>query len=322
MAKVLIVEVGYNPLYETSNRGEWFQLYNQSEQKQDLSGWTVRDSGAGYGVYQFDSGVFLDPYESIVVANLSTGPLSDPVADQRPGFFEEYGRNPDFEMAGIQCIENGNKNHCLQLHNSQGDSLALQNNLGVLEDSVQWYSGSGSPQSGNGESICRIAQGSAFLDTDSDSDWLSDCSPTPLSLPFTPPVISSSHQIQVSTTEEAQEDVSSNEHIVVAKKSSSSGGSNPLVVQRLRESDSLFGDIPSGASLLVLQPANSLEKTDGLQDLGGPALEETEGLVYGFSNTPLYNAEKSSMSLLRLPFSKYWKESLRNKDRLKNLLTQ
>jgi len=318
VGKVLIVEVGYNPVYESSNRGEWFKIYNQSAEQKDLSGWTVQDSGAGYGVYQFSSGVFINPYQSIVVANLSTGPLNVPEEDRRPGFLEEYGQAPDLEMAGDQCKENGNQNHCLQLHNSQSDSLILKSNYGVIEDSVQWYVGASFPQSENGESICRITYGSSFLDTDADSDWLSNCTPTPFSIPFTPPVISLSSQSQ----KQREEDITlESQKVISVEKKPSSGGSNPLVVQRLREADTLFGDVSSYAQVSSL--ADQREEGSLGKDKYAQPLESTKEFRYKKQEN-FYRSEKqlNKTTDLLSSFRKYVPGLLKRSGLEKNLLTQ
>lgn len=209
-AQVLIVEVQYNSVEESRNQGEWLEIYNQSENEVDLSGWTIRDGGSGYGVFQFPHGTIISPFSPVLIAN------------ELDGFQSEYpGVVPDFVTVGGNCIEKSTSTRCLQMHNTNGDSLTLKDNAGVDQDSVSWEP----PEADEGESICRNVIAQQFVVSGDNSDWSSSCVPHPGTLPFSPPEILSSSPIPV---------------VVSTSDSRSSGGQNALVVQMLRETGTAY----------------------------------------------------------------------------------
>ncbi|MHC4441941.1 MAG: lamin tail domain-containing protein [Planctomycetota bacterium] len=119
-AQIVIDEIMQNPAVVSDNVGEWFELYNPTENAVDLEGWTIRDND----------------YDSHVINN--GGPLPVPA-----GGYLVLGRNGNPATNGgvsVDYVYSG-----INLHNKNDELLLLDGTLTEI-DRVEWYDGSNFPE--------------------------------------------------------------------------------------------------------------------------------------------------------------------------------
>lgn len=181
---ILITEVYYDPNLPEPE-GEWFELYNPTGERVDLSVHKVGDSeqrGDAEGMLQFPEGCWLEPGQALIIAN------------QAAMFAQSYGFLPDFELsdtradvpelAGYDEWSAGR----LELVNSGDEILVLDAQDNVI-DAVSW----GDSQTAFSPSVNLAAAGNSLerlpanRDTDSASDWKEQSNPTPGKVDLTVP---------------------------------------------------------------------------------------------------------------------------------------
>ncbi|WP_127015608.1 lamin tail domain-containing protein [Anoxybacter fermentans] len=146
---VVISEVYYDTP-GTDSKEEYIELYNMSSSAIDLSNWTLTDN---YSTYTLPGGTVIQSQSTLIIAKDSNG------------FNSLFGFNPD--ISGLS----------LALSNS-GDQLILKDSSGNAVDYVAWegYVTGWNIYAKTGNSIERNP---ADVDTDTESDWVSNVAPTP-----------------------------------------------------------------------------------------------------------------------------------------------
>lgn len=145
---LVINEIMYNP--ENAEQSEWIELYNPNINSVSLNGFQFTDGGMG-NTFEFGENAVIDPLGYIVVAGDSEL------------FLSEHGS--DIYFTGN--FNNGESGFKLS---NEGETLLLKNNLGELEDMVQYDNQNPWPEAadGKGPSLQLLAPD---LDNNHPSNW-------------------------------------------------------------------------------------------------------------------------------------------------------
>jgi beta-lactamase superfamily II metal-dependent hydrolase len=153
LPKVLFSEIYYDTV-GTDSVEEWIELYNDSTETVDLSGWTITDNNGSGATFTIPDGTTIKSGTYLTIAADSAG------------FNALYGYDADVygSIPGL---------------NNTGDALILKDNLGHEVDAVGWEGGAsggvpdgwGSSSDPNAPTGSTIVRTPSFTDTDTYMDW-------------------------------------------------------------------------------------------------------------------------------------------------------
>lgn len=156
--KIVFSEVLYDSAITGESYGEWLELYNPQATAVNIGGWSIEDNTA---TFKLPSGTCIGPKGYLIIT------------DDKSYFISHYGCTPDVALGTS-----------LKLSNT-GDYLILRNSSDAIVDQVAWKNGGNSisgwgsstqPAASEGKTIKRV---NPDYDTNSYSDWNSNCYPDP-----------------------------------------------------------------------------------------------------------------------------------------------
>ncbi len=160
---ILITEVWYDT--QTQNESEWFELYNPTWADIDISNWKISENWWKFYIFSW---VIIPAWYFLLVTNDATI------------FTNEFWVVPDIDMDEVNGSDCTSDLECLKL-NDGWDSLTLTDNSANVIDSVAWEGINGYGLTADKWfSTCRRN----LNDSDSDSEWANNCTPTPWSWTF------------------------------------------------------------------------------------------------------------------------------------------
>ena len=153
---ILITEVEYDPLDD--NETEWFELYNPTSSSIDISNWTIneKDPSSNPKTYTFPNGTVIAANDFLVVTNDWTK-----FSNENSGVVADLEMDPGWSWL-------------LKLNNNW-DFLTLKDDSWNVIDHVAWeWIDWFDINWDQGTTVCRRN----LNDTDSDSEWANNCTPT------------------------------------------------------------------------------------------------------------------------------------------------
>jgi len=185
---VLLSEVYYDPIVSDA---EWVEICNRANHPVDVSGWSIRKPLAGgrYDEYVIEEGNIIFPGYCFIITKDGSSFASDPrsITTDSSVCFD---RNQPNDFGGCAALANIDETYDPRYNpggeqmivlSTSGDELYLVDASGTIMDYVAWEGEGGwSIYANEGYSIARAKDANGVLiDTDSESDWLSEQIPTP-----------------------------------------------------------------------------------------------------------------------------------------------